>query len=103
MDARRQLENTLDSRAAALGGGGSGSFADDDRAAKAVDKAVAKLVGDVDSARNEVDELKRAREADLRDARLAQKKLEQQVETCVEINQVRRVHPTILHQVISRR
>ena len=48
---------------------------------------MAKLVGDVDSARNEVDELKRAREADLRDARLAQKKLEQQVETCVEINQ----------------
>ena len=81
MDARRQLENTLDSRAAALGGGSSGSYGDDDRAAKAVDKAVAKLVGDVDSARNEVDELKRAREADLRDARLAQKKLEQQLET----------------------
>ena len=80
MDARRQLENTLDSRAAALGGGSSGSYGDDDRAAKAVDKAVAKLVGDVDSARNEVDELKRAREADLRDARLAQKKLEQQLE-----------------------
>ena len=57
MDARRQLENTLDSRAAALGGGSSGSYGDDDRAAKAVDKAVAKLVGDVDSARNEVDEL----------------------------------------------
>ena len=80
MDAGRQLENTLDSRAAALGGGSSGSYGDDDRAAKAVDKAVAKLVGDVDSARNEVDELKRAREADLRDARLAQKKLEQQLE-----------------------
>ena len=45
MDARRQLENTLDSRAAALGGGSSGSYGDDDRAAKAVDKAVAKLVG----------------------------------------------------------
>ena len=55
--------------------------ADDDRAAKAVDRAVAELVGDVDSARNEVDELKRARDADLLDAKLQQKKFEQQLET----------------------
>ena len=80
MDSRRHLESALDSRAAALGGG-SASFADDDRAAKAVDRAVAELVGDVDSARNEVDELKRARDADLLDAKLQQKKFEQQLET----------------------
>ena len=73
LDARRALEASFDSRAAAVA---ARRAEGDDAAAAAVDKAVAELIKSVDAARDEVRVLKETRDSDAADALLQKKKFE---------------------------